>query len=495
MSNVVFSPASSAQQQFLLSDADVTFYGGAAGAGKSHCLLGSFLKFCHHPRTRGVIFRKTTKQISNPGGLFDSAVNLFKQVDPKLKIKNRDLELVFSSGATLKFAYLDNPSDKYNFQGAELTFIGFDEIQQLSQENVIYLFSRLRSTTVDYKKQIVATGNPDFHSFMKDWVEFALDERGIPIRKDVYPKRYFAQVSGGSIDWADTREALELVHGTGDESGILSFMFVPGTIYDNPPLIKADPTYISKLKALPLVEKERLLYGSWYARESASGYWKRHWTNQVLIAPLNVKGRVRSWDLAFTQVNESGSKNPDYTAGVLLSKSQTGRYTVENIIRLRDRAHIVEEMIISTAKDDGHRVIITLPNDPAGGGAYVRGIQKRLSELGFVCRLVRPTKGKIQRFAPFAATAEGGFIDVVIGEWNNDFHNELETFDGSNKYKDDQADGCSDAFHTLNKEVNLPLFTLPNMQQSNGYSSLGFSQATLPVSSAPIITQGEFTYK
>jgi hypothetical protein len=33
------------------------------------------------------------------------------------------------------------------------------------------------------------------------------------------------------------------------------------------------------------------------------------------------------------------------------------------------------------------------------------------------------------------------------------------------------------------------------MQQSNGYSSLGFSQATLPVSSAPIITQGEFTYK
>ena len=454
MSNVVFSPASSAQQQFLLSDADVTFYGGAAGAGKSHCLLGSFLKFCHHPRTRGVIFRKTTKQISNPGGLFDSAVNLFKQVDPKLKIKNRDLELVFSSGATLKFAYLDNPSDKYNFQGAELTFIGFDEIQQLSQENVIYLFSRLRSTTVDYKKQIVATGNPDFHSFMKDWVEFA-----------------------------------------GDESGILSFMFVPGTIYDNPPLIKADPTYISKLKALPLVEKERLLYGSWYARESASGYWKRHWTNQVLIAPLNVKGRVRSWDLAFTQVNESGSKNPDYTAGVLLSKSQTGRYTVENVIRLRDRAHIVEEMIISTAKDDGHRVIITLPNDPAGGGAYVRGIQKRLSELGFVCRLVRPTKGKIQRFAPFAATAEGGFIDVVIGEWNNDFHNELETFDGSNKYKDDQADGCSDAFHTLNKEVNLPLFTLPNMQQSNGYSSLGFSQATLPVSSAPIITQGEFTYK
>ena len=463
----------------------------AAGAGKSHCLLGSFLKFCDNPRTRGVIFRKTTKQISNPGGLFDSAINLYKQVDPKLKIRNRELELVFSSGATLKFAYLDNPSDKYNFQGAELTFIGFDEIQQLSQENVIYLFSRLRSTTVDYRKQIVATGNPDFHSFMKDWVEFALDERGIPIRKDKYPMRYFVQVSGGSIQWADTREELETMHGKGQDSGILSFMFVPGTIYDNPPLMLADPSYISKLKALPLIEKERLLWGSWYARESASGYWKRHWVNVVNYSPISVKRKVRAWDLAFTQINESGSKNPDYTAGVLMSKSEN-RYTVEDVVRFRDRAHIVEETIINTARSDGHTVVVTLPNDPAGGGAYVRGLQKRLSELGFICRLVRPVKGKVQRFAPFAAVAEGGFVDVVVAEWNSDFHNELEVFDGSNKFKDDQADACSDAFFMLNKEQDLPQFTLPDLQQSTGYSNLGFSQPSLPIGEAPRIIQGEF---
>lgn len=117
MSNLVFAPASKAQEQFLTSFSDITFYGGAAGAGKSHCLLGAFLKYCHHPRTRGVIFRKTTKQISNPGGLFDNAVNLYKKVDPKLKIRMRELEIQFSSGATLKFAYLDKPADKYNFQG------------------------------------------------------------------------------------------------------------------------------------------------------------------------------------------------------------------------------------------------------------------------------------------------------------------------------------------------------------------------------------------
>ena len=104
--NLVFAPASKAQEQFLNSDATITFYGGAAGAGKSHCLLGAFLKYCHHPKTRGVILRRTTKQISNPGGLFDSAVSLYKKVDPNLKIKSRELEIIFSSGAKLKFGYL-----------------------------------------------------------------------------------------------------------------------------------------------------------------------------------------------------------------------------------------------------------------------------------------------------------------------------------------------------------------------------------------------------
>lgn len=435
-----------------------------------------------------MIFRKTTKQISNSGGLFDAAIQLFKKVDPNLKIRTRDLELVFSSGATLRFAYLDNPSDKYNWQGAELNFLGFDEIQQLSRDNVVYLFSRLRSTSVDFKKQIFATGNPDYESFIREWVEFALDDRGIPIRKDNYPNRYFVQVSGGGMEWSDSRESLEEIYGTGGESGILSFKYVPGNIYDNPKLMASDPSYISKLKALPLVEKERLLYGSWYARESASGYWKQHWTTEVLFPPARVLKRVRCWDLAFTQPNESSSKNPDYTAGVLMSKDIKSLYTVEDVVRLRDRAHVVEEMILSTAKADGSDVVIGLPLDPSGGGAYVRGLQKRLHEVGFICRLVKPVRAKVQRFAPFAAVAEGGFVSIIKAEWNLEYHRELETFDGSNRYKDDQADASSDCFVLLNKQAILPSFTLPDLSQSSGF---GFQPISLPDLMTPL-QQGEF---
>ena len=89
----------------------------AAFAGKSYCLLGSMLPIIHHPGTRAICIRKTTKQLSGSGGLFDAAINLYSKVDPKIKVKMRDLTIVFSSGAELQFTYLDKPSDRLNLQG------------------------------------------------------------------------------------------------------------------------------------------------------------------------------------------------------------------------------------------------------------------------------------------------------------------------------------------------------------------------------------------
>jgi len=79
-------------------------------------------------------------------------------------------------------------------QGSGLTFIGLDEIQQLDESNVIYMLQDYDLQLLIIKKQIQATGNPDYDAFIRHWVEFALDERGIPIRKDYYPLRYFLQV-------------------------------------------------------------------------------------------------------------------------------------------------------------------------------------------------------------------------------------------------------------------------------------------------------------
>src|SRR5574343_728093 len=130
--DLVFYPVSKPQEQFLTSTSWLTIYGGAAFAGKSMCLLGSMLPIIHHPGTRACVIRKTTKMLSGGGGLFDAAIHLYSQVDPKLKIKSRDLTLVFSSGAEIQFTYLDKHADRMNFQGREYSRICVDEGAQLT---------------------------------------------------------------------------------------------------------------------------------------------------------------------------------------------------------------------------------------------------------------------------------------------------------------------------------------------------------------------------
>ena len=77
--------------------------------------------------TRAVVIRKTTKQLSGGSGLFDAAIHLYSKVDPKMRIKTRDLTLVFSSGAEIQFTYLDKPADRMNIQGREYSRISLDK--------------------------------------------------------------------------------------------------------------------------------------------------------------------------------------------------------------------------------------------------------------------------------------------------------------------------------------------------------------------------------
>ena len=323
----------------------------------------------------------------------------------------------------------------------------------------------MRNAYVDYTPQMFLMTNPDYNSFLREWIQdFYLDERGIPIPELAGRKRWWVR-QGNSMLWYNSLEEAQEKHGKGPESGIRTFTFIGANCRDNPPLLKAQPDYISNLMALPRVEKERLLDGSWFARQEASGLFKREWCTEVDGPNLLARKRVRSWDCAFSLPSEQ-YKDPDYTRGVLLSKDDdTKIYTVENVASCRQRVHDVEKLIMATALEDGPGTIITLPQDPGGSAAvWARGLQTKLAGMGFTCRLVRPIKSKVTRFAPFSSVAQAGFIHVVKSEWNKEFYEELEIFDGSKKNHDDIVDACSDAILTLNKELSLPVFNLLTMQ-------------------------------
>ena len=368
----------------------------------------------------------------------------------------------------------------------------FDEATDFTEEMIVYLLSRMRNANSKIRPQMFLMTNPEYNSFLREWIQdFYLDEQtGIPKEDKSGKMRYFFR-AGNKMLWYNTLEEAEAVHGSGPSSGISSFTFFPFTCLDNPPLLKSQPDYVSRLKSLPRVEMEKLLLGSWFARVEASQMWRREWISLVDYPNGRAIKRVRSYDVAFSRPSEQ-YPSPDWTRGVLMSKDANNLYTVEDMVGIRDRVMEVENLIFQTALRDGKDTVITLPRDPnAAAGAYAKDLQRRLGEMGFTVKLMSPVKSKITRFAPFASVTQAGFVNVVKADWNKDFFEELENFNGDGKRKDDQVDVCSDAFWHLNQGFSLPTFTLPDFSSTpvvQTSSAIPTSGLTLPSSGLTIPT-------
>jgi len=155
---------------------------------------------------------------------------------------------------------------------------------------------------------------------------------------------------------------------------------------------------------------------------------------------------VRAWDLASTAA--TGVTDPDWTVGLKLLASLTGRYVVLDIVRLRGSPHEVVATVVATAQRDGRSVSIGLPEDPGQAGktqvAYFSGLL-----TGYYVTASRETGSKMTRAMPMASQVEARNLAIVQSKWNQTFLNELADFpDGS---KDDQVDALSRAFSMLTR--------------------------------------------
>jgi predicted phage terminase large subunit-like protein len=393
-----------------------------------------FIPHIKFPTFRGVITRRTTPQLKGSGGILDTALQMYKKVDSKVKWKSQENKFVFSSGAEVYLRHFEYLKDKDNYQGLQANEILVDEAQQYEEEQIVYLMSRLRNPSCpQVKPRIKMTCNPLKSSFLCKWIEWYLDEEGYPRKDRDGVVRYFIRKDNTMI-WADTKEELIEKYSTPLFTPTpMSFCFISALITDNPALMEAQPEYLGWLEGLGRVEQARLRWGCWYADEEGSGYWKKEWAEVVDWPPFKVKKKVRAYDLAGTVPSEM-NPNPDYTVGVLMSKDDYNNYYVEDVVRFRARHGEVYQRILETAREDGDDVLVVIPQDPnAAGKAYASTIVKDLAEQGFYAKTKATNQSKITRFAPFCAASEAGGIKLVIGDWNEAFIEELEGFDGSRK--------------------------------------------------------------
>lgn len=390
-----------------------------------------------------VIFRRISKQILQPGGLWETSQKIYPHAGGKSR-KTPWLGWEWPQhGTSVRFSHLQHEDDKNSWQGSQLDFVGFDELTHFSEGQFFYLLSRLRSAHAGGIKPVLrATTNPDpdswVRSFLAPWVD------------DTYPD----PAKSGEVRWfyrdADTIVWLRNPAdrpATVEREAVHSVTFIEAHLEDNPALMASDPGYKGRIQALPLVERIMLSGGpdAWKVRRDGNMF-KRHWFPIVDAAPADLLATVRRWDLAGTEPRK-GQNDPDYTAGVLMGRSTEGVYYVLDCILEQLSPAGVRSLVKQTAILDGRNVRVSLAQDPAQAGKdqaeeYIKMLD------GWDVHTERETGDKVTRAGPLSAQVEAGNVRVVRGHWNNAYLNQLAAFPNPS-VKDDAVDGSSGAYRDL----------------------------------------------
>lgn len=453
MSKIILAPQKGPQEMFLASSADICVYGGAAGGGKTFGLLLEPLRHKNNKNFNAVIFRKEYTQITAPGGLWDSARKVYSYVKGAYSLKTPKLHWTFPSGASVNFAHLGSDADCETWQGSQITMIGFDELTHFSEHQFFYMLSRNR-TDSGVTPYIRATCNPDADSWVAGFIKWWIDQdTGYPILERSGKIRWMVRLNE-VIHWFDSRkDAVNAAIENGMKSEEAETMpksvtFIASTLQDNKILMKNDPSYLANLQALPEVDRERLLRGNWKIKAAAGKFFKRTQvsSNMLMQIPNDVIFWCRAWDIAATDEDEGG--DPDYTASALIGKRKGGSFVVANVTNDLVKAGDVEKLILATAIADrarfGAMYNVHIPQDPGAAGKIVaHNYVKMLA--GFNVKSDAVSGSKELRAKPFAAQWQNGNVYIVIGDWNEMYFNQLESFPASSH--DDMVDASSDAFN------------------------------------------------
>ena len=436
------------QEDFLASKADIVFFGGSGGAGKSYALL--LAPLLHITRTKdfgATIFRAQSTQIHSVGGLWDTSEELYPLLNAE-PIRHRN-EWIFPPYTNrVKFTHLTD-RDLLGYQGSQIALILFDEVTHFSRKTFMYMLSRNRSMS-GIRPRIKATFNPvpktdPFAGWIHEWVSWYLDEDG---RYPDYSKsgvlRYFI-VRDDTLIWRDNKEDFE------PSDNPLSFTFIPAKLSDNQKLIDQDPMYQAKLEALNSVDRARLLDSDFLIEDKSGEYFKREWFDIVKSYPKKCK-LVAYYDKA-----ASPKPDADMSAMLLLGSYEDTYYVIDTVSgrwNPSDREAVMRQTAILWKQKYGH---IKYYVETEGGASGIESTNHTIRKTfkGFSCTGDRPSGSKETRAEPVMSQCAIKNVKLVEGDWNEDFIRTMVRFPRRPR---DLVDCLSGAFNYLTKRGARVLF-------------------------------------
>lgn len=478
---ITLGPNSRPQAQFLASRAQIVIGGGAAGGGKTYAAFLDYLPYAQGDTTgpdyrapvpgfTGIFFRRLSPELTNEGGPWDSSFEVFRHF-PDAEPIHGELEWRWPTfnglRCTLRMTHLQHAWTVRNWDGAQVPWIYFDQLEHFEGSQFWYMLSRNRSAT-GIVGQMRAGCNPDPDSFVADLIGWWIDQEekldngdpnpryGFPIRERGGVVRYFFR-QGDDIHWGSTRDELlrylptKLPPGITPRHLIKSMTFVPFKVDDNIDLMRRDPHYYGNLLALGYVERMRKLSGNWKVRPEAGKVFPKDRLKLIPTRPIKLRAIVRYWDKAASE-----KKGSDWSVGTLMGLyDDSFAPVVLNVVRGQWATSERERMIAQTAALDGKGVPIVIEQEPGSGGLDSAFMTITQTVPGYNVTPDRPGVDLEIRSRPFANQWQVGNVAAVIDhEWTQAWINEHHNYDGKPSTatrKDDQVASSAGAYNWLMK--------------------------------------------
>ena len=380
-----------AQEPFHQCYAYEALFGGCKGGGKTDTVLRESVRQINNKFYRAVIIRRTYPRL---GEVIDRSFKYFLRLGLKFSGKDQQIALpswTAPSGAKICFGHIQHEQDKYNWQGKEFHFMGFDQVEEFTESQYLFLMAQNRTSEKSIRCYIRATANPG--GVGHGWVK----RRFIDCLKP-FEVKYFKRINDDDVECE-----------ANDPKGI-SRCFIPASVYDNPSIIQNDPNYVRRLEQLPEQDKQALLYGNW---DVFKGQFFSMWRKSLHIRAQSVVAqyvKFISVDYGFANPSAVGWWQVDYDGNLhcyreLYQEGLTYEQLAKEIMRLTPATERIEYLVHDPAIC-GDKARHTIPGESGAEtmrntfGSFTRMIKadnSRVVGWGRMKQLMQPDDKKFVR--------------------------------------------------------------------------------------------------
>jgi predicted phage terminase large subunit-like protein len=313
------------QMAFLSLPHLESFYGGAAGGGKSSALLMGALQYVDIPGYAGLILRRTLSDLKLPSSLLARAHEWlagkacqYVAGEHTYYFPTRDHLGRPADPARIVFGYVGQAGEvmgaaKERYRSAEFQYIAFDELTQHFKDDYEFLFSRLRKRVCPtHKLKKVRDEASGMDLSVPNYIDgcwWCQMYKALPLRM-----RSASNPGGLGHQWVKDRFGIKEMTDTEGEQRFIGTNpdrpYIPAFVYDNEYIDQQG--YIASLDKLDPITKKQLLRGDWSV--SADSRFKRTWVRYYSRRGVNFvlgregKGRVvENFQRIFTTVDPAGS--------------------------------------------------------------------------------------------------------------------------------------------------------------------------------------------